>query len=218
MKKIMSMLVFATIHLLASNVFAKEVTVQVPEDVTVEVLGEGPDQVVEIPFIVKRIHEVEPTPAHITDVTHVEGNNFLVRSGIGIRTFQDQATKSVAQMIAVLGELGYAHSPWRLQGGFDAGKCSNDTTAIGGSMALVYLLGQARVGLGADLLYCTDTDAQPDEVNTKRFISGFVSVGYQYGHFLMEAYAGNAVRTTPVRGGLDNERVGIGGLTFSVMF
>lgn len=235
MKNIMLMSVFATIHMLASNVFAqtasdeadgyKDVTIQVPKDVTVEVIGDGPDEVIEVPYVVQRIHEVDPAPTNVTNkyVTNniVQGSSsFLVRSGVGVRTFQGSPARSFAQMVGLVGEVGYSDLPWRLQGRFDVGRCQKDNIAIGGSLALMYLLGDSHVsvGLGADLLYCTDTD-DPKEVNKKRFVGGSARVGYEIGdHLLLEGYLGSAQETTPVVGGLDS-RVGLnGGVGVSILF
>lgn len=226
MKKIVFMFVLVTISMLANNVFAQtaapdgsgshDVVVKVPNDVEVQVLGAGEDKIIEVPFVVQRIHDVDLAPAHVTNVTHVQqGSNFLVRSGLGITSY------ARSLMVGVVGEIGYSDSSWRLQGQFNAGKCQNDTIAIGGSMALMYLLGSShvRVGVGADLLYCTDTSAHPNEVNRQRFVGGSARIGYEFAHhLLLEGYLGSAVATTPVVGGLDNRVTIDGGVGFSVLF
>lgn len=192
-------------------------TSEVPEDITVDVVGAGPDEVVEVPYLVEK--EVELDNSNITNVTQ-EGNSFLVRSGVGVRTFQTNASAVLAKLIELDGEVGYGDSPWRVSGAIGAGPGGNGTVAIGGNLVLAYLFQpKLRLGIGTDVMYFTDvTDVRPKEASKLRYIGGAARFGVAIGRLQLEAYLGLAVSSIPVVGGIDNHFGGYGGVSAAVLF
>lgn len=222
MKKIILMFVFVTVAMLASNVFAQtappdgsgshDVVVKVPNDVTVQVLGAGKDEVVEVPFVVQRIHEVDP--AH---VTVQKGSNLHLRGGVSLG-FDYSAHAGSSYTAGLIGEGGYSDSPWVLEVTSRAGKCEEGVAVDMGMAAMVKAVSHLRLGVGADMKYCADVSDHPEETVDERIVGGSFRTQFEVEHIVVSAWIGIGAVTYPVPGDRKTVVDSYGGLSISLLF
>lgn len=218
MKKLVFVLMFLV---LAGNVFAEtpsKMKIKVPEVVTVEVPGAGPDQVVEIPYPVFVEHEVElPSAAGpvTNNVTQI-GSHFVLRGGPSLG-FSSQGSPSYTG--GLVGELGRSNSPWRMQGTFRIGRCDDERIALEGGAAVTRVAAKHfRIGVGVDLAYCSDYEAHPIEQATERVVSAAIKAAYEFGPLVLEGSFGGGFKTIPIPGDRDTRGTLVLGISLSYLF
>lgn len=227
MKKIVFMLVFLMTAATNRGAFAQqEQRVDVKaEDLPGKTFTANPGEHLTIVVHHKKKAPPEVAPIPVTNVTKKyvievhKGVDLHMRGGVSIRTFQGKLATSAAQLVGVVGQMGFYNDHLRLQGRFDVGKCRYDNVAIGGSLALMTSVSTRWwLGIGADLLYCSDTNAHPKEQAAQRFVGGSARVAYEIGHFVFGGYVGISELTEPIPGGRTNKSVGVGGFSLSYLF
>ncbi|TSC84895.1 MAG: hypothetical protein G01um101413_279 [Parcubacteria group bacterium Gr01-1014_13] len=184
-------------------------TPEVPKDTVVKVPGVGEDVVVEVPYVVQRIHEFSPTAGNLA----LRGG-FSVGVGFPARTY-------LSPTAGLIGEIGYADSSWRLHATFRAGSCKKGwgDVAFDSGLAAMRSLGKHfSIGLGTDLLYCTQVLGHPKEQASERIVGGSFHLQFEINHFSVEASAGLGAATYPVPGDRETKLVSYQGLTLSYLF
>ena len=194
----------------------KDVTIQVPEDVTIKVPGAGEDQVVEVPYVIQRIHEVAPSTTYVR-----KGSNLHLRGGLSTG-FGFSGRTDPSYTGGLTGQIGYADSTWRLEATFRAGSCKKGwgDVALDSGLALMGNISKNfRAGIGADLLYCSDvSDDLPKEKADERVVGGSFRLALEQGHISVAGSIGVGAATIPIPGDRETKAVLFGGLSVSVLW
>jgi len=151
-----------------------------------------------------------------TTVVH-KGNNLHLRGGVSLG-FGFPARPEPSFTAGLVGEVGYAESEWVLEATFRAGNCKKGMALDSGLAAMRSVAKNFRVGVGADLLYCSDVSDHPKEVADERIVGGSVQLQLQQDHFLFGASVGLGAATFPIPGGRKTDPVVYGGLSMSLLF
>ena len=184
-------------------------TPKVPKDTVIKVPGAGKDVIVEVPYTVQRIHEVSPA----------EGN-LRLRGGLSAGIGHADGMR-MSYTGGLIGEIGFAGSPWRLQGTFRAGNCNTGEKgmALNSGLAVMHATSKhLRMGLGADLLYCSNIYDAPKEKASERVVGGSLRLELVDGRFSVAATAGGGAATAPIPGGRETKPALYGGLTLSYLW
>mgnify|MGYP001566210462 CR=1 FL=1 len=227
-------MMFATLAMLASNAFAQKkgakdkggaVVEDVRKDVVVEVLGEGEDQVIEIPYVVQRIHEVDPEPRL---VVVEDKSDTSLRGGVGFSYAYLLGNKlgnqsgGMAMTADLVGEIGFKSSPWRVRARVGVGEGSYDTIAAVGSLAIMcYAVPGTKtmaVGVGLDLLGTINKDSHPRETWNERFYGPSVRVSAEKAGMLVDISVSYGVRGTRAPGDTPEEYAMVGGASISYLW
>ncbi len=219
MKKIV---VFTVLFLMgANNAFAQVVHVPVGGEGTYEqdIPAPGPGEVltivVDVP-VPKPRKDVAPL-VNKTYVTVQKGSNLHLRGGISLG-FGIPARPEPSFTAGLVGEVGYAGSPWILEATFRAGNCKEGVALNSGLAAMRSVAKNFRMGVGADLMYCSDVSDHPAEVADERIVGGSVRLQLQQEHFVFGASVGLGAATFPIPGDRKTDPVVYAGLSMSLLF
>ncbi len=206
MKKIAFTLMFLMLTNIALAENKSDGTPEAPKDVVIKVPGAGEDVVVEVPYVVKRIHEVELAPG-----------NLRLRGGLSIGLgFPARTDPSYTGGLIV--QIGYTDSPWVVEPSFRAGKCKGGVSLDGGLAAMRHVAKYLRMGVGADLLYCSNVSDYSIEKASERVVGGSFHLQFEVSHFSVTAFVGAGAATYPIPEDRKTKLVSYQGLAVSLLF
>lgn len=212
MKRIMFVFVMVTIGMLDGNVFAQQAASDSDDetgykDVTIEVVGEGPDEVIEIPYVVQRVHEVKPAAAG-TVVVKEDKSDTSLRGGVGYGYTYLLGNDSGGMVLTdMVGQIGFRSSPWRVRARAGFGKGRYETLAVAGSLATMYYAvpETLAVGVGFDLLGTINKNSHPRETWNEQFYGPSVRIAVEGAGLSLEGFVSFGVRGTRAPGDTPEE-------------
>ncbi|MEK7131837.1 MAG: hypothetical protein AAB797_03885 [Patescibacteria group bacterium] len=180
--------------------------------------GENLTVIVDVPVRTRKA--AAPARTYITKqyVTNVQsGSNLHLRGGVSIGLgFPARHDSSFTG--GLIGQIGYADSPWVLETTFRAGNCKKGVALNTGLAAMRNVAKNFRMGVGADLLYCSDVSDHPAEKADERVVGGSFRLQSEQGHFIVAASIGVGAATYPVPGDRKTAAVFYEGLSVSYLW
>lgn len=226
MKRIMFVFVMVTIGMLDGNVFAQQAASDSDDetgykDVTIEVVGEGPDEVIEIPYVVQRVHEVKPAAAG-TVVVKEDKSDTSLRGGVGYgyAFLLGNENGSMALTIDLVGQIGFRSSPWRVRARAGFGDGRYDTLSVAGSVATLYYAvpETLAVGVGFNLLGTINKNSHPRETWNEQFYGPSVRVVVERAWLSLEVFVSFGVHGTRAPGDTPEEYATVTGFNLSYLW
>ena len=232
MKKILITLFAFLMPVMANTAFAQKKsdrTVHIPlvkpgENSKIVLPVPGPGEnitvIVDVPVLKPRKAAVQRKVIYLpTRIVEVQQGSGLHLRG-GLTTEVGAPGRQRASFTGgLIGEIGYADSPWSLQGTFRAGNCKDGNVAINSGLAAMRSVHKyLRVGLGADLLYCSDVSSHPKEKADERIVGGSLRLEIELSHIVMGGSIGVGAATVPVPGDRETQPALYGGLNVSYLW
>ncbi len=142
---------------------------------------------------------------------------FFLRGGIGTGIMFPGSDK-LSLSGGLIGEVGHAKSLWALDATFRVGNCEGGLAINSGLAVMRTVAGNFRVGVGGDLLYCSNVSDHTKEVAIERVVGGSFHLGYAQNHLVLGASVGVGARTIPIPGDRETAGVLYGGFSISYLW
>lgn len=211
------LLMVASVLMVAGNVSAQEApktkTVKIPlaadgKDQTIPLAAPGPGEILNI---VVDVPVSKPHKAKTLTPTVVKGSNLHMRGGVGTSLFL--LTKPTGVFVGgLVGEIGSGNSDWRLTSAFSVGRCQGNIDghlAVSAGLAVMGNVAKGlRLGVGADLLYCSNVSDYHKERARERLVGGSFRIQKELSqHVVLTASMGVGGAVVPIPGGMETHLV-----------